>query len=155
MITLRRGASVVVVAPESGGAIAGWMLGDIRLLRPPLAAALLHGDVHGMACFPLLPYANRIGHARFDWAEQTMGLRCNIPGHPHALHGVGWACPWQIEALDDTLITLSLHHAPNEDWPFPFTAEQRSALLPEGLEITLSLTNRHTAEAPAGLGLHP
>ncbi|MDR3537891.1 MAG: aldose 1-epimerase [Acetobacteraceae bacterium] len=159
MITLRLKDCTLVVAPESGGATAGWTHGATRLLRMPLSAAVLHGDVHGMACFPLLPYANRIGQARFDWDGRPYQLRRNIPGQPHALHGVGWARPWQVEALTDTAIRLSLRHDPvgeaAADWPFAFTAEQRIALLPEGMRITLALTSAHDGPAPAGLGLHP
>ncbi len=159
MITLRLNDATVVLAPESGAAVAGWTLGATRLLRMPLPAAVLHGDVHGMACFPLLPYANRVGQARFDWDGRTYQLRRNMPGQPHALHGVGWARPWQVEALTDTSIRLSLRHDPvgeaASDWPFAFTAEERIDLLPEGMRISLALTSRHATPAPAGLGLHP
>lgn len=155
MITLTRGQGSVVVAPESGGAVAGWMHGPVRLLRMPLTEAVLQGDVHGMGYFPLLPYANRIGQGQFTWEGQRYQLRHNIPGHPHSLHGVGWARPWQIEALAEAAITLSLRHEPDDDWPFAFEAEHRIELEPSGLRLSLSLTNRHAGPAPAGLGFHP
>jgi aldose 1-epimerase len=159
MLTLRLGDSTVLVAPESGGAIAGWTRGPIRLLRTPLPDAVLRGDVHGMACFPLLPYANRIGQARFDWDGQTYHLRRNLPGHPHSLHGSGWQRPWQIEALSESSVSLRLQFHPSggatEDWPFAFDAVQQISLNDIGLRITLSLTNRHATAVPAGLGLHP
>jgi aldose 1-epimerase len=147
------------VAPESGGALAGWTRGAERLLRMPLVEAVLAGDVHGMAYFPLLPYANRIGQARFRWAGRVYQLRRNMPGHPHALHGVGWARPWTIAALAEDAITLRLRHQPSGeaalDWPFAFEAEERIALAPEGLEISLHLRNTDRDATPAGIGLHP
>ncbi|MBN8874511.1 MAG: aldose 1-epimerase [Rhodospirillales bacterium] len=159
MLTLRAHDASLLVAPASGGAIAGWARGPIRLLRMPLAEAVLQGDVHGMACFPLLPYANRIGHARFPWAGTTWHLR-PFPGHLHALHGVGWKRPWEVAALSDASVRLTLRHDPSGpdgalDWPFAFTATQEIALEPDRCRITLSMTNRHAAPAPAGLGLHP
>jgi aldose 1-epimerase len=155
MITLRLGDATAVVAPESGGALAGWTSGATRLLRMPLTNAVLAGDVHGMGAFPLLPYANRIGQARFMWEGQTYHLRRNMPGQPHALHGVGWARPWQIEALSDTAISLRLRHTPDDDWPFAFDARQDIVLTADSLRVTLGMTNRHKAPAPAGIGLHP
>jgi aldose 1-epimerase len=155
MLTLRHGQSTLLVAPESGGAIGGWTFGATRLLRMPLPAAVLLGDVHGMAGFPLLPYANRIGQARFDWNGRVYHLRCNMPGHPHALHGVGWARPWQVETLTASTIHLSLRHRPDTDWPFAFRAEQHFALSADALHVTLSLTNGHAEAVPAGIGLHP
>lgn len=155
MISLRLGQDSAVVVPESGSAVAGWMHGPVRLLRMPLTEAVLHGDVHGMGYFPLLPYANRIGQGRFTWEGQSYQLHRNIPGHPHALHGVGWARPWQIEALSDVAITLSLHHEPDADWPFAFDAEHRIELRPHALRLSLRLRNRHAGPVPAGLGFHP
>lgn len=155
MLTLRLNEFTLVVAPESGAALAGWARGPVRLLRMPLVAAVLRGDVHGMGSFPLLPYANRIGQARFAWEGQHYAIRRNLPGHPHALHGVGWARPWQIEALSASSIDLSMQHEPDDDWPFAFAASQQIELQPNGLRVTLSLTNRHTGPAPGGLGLHP
>jgi aldose 1-epimerase len=159
VLTLRLGDSAVLVAPESGGAIAGWTRGPVRLLRMPRPDAVLHGDVHGMACFPLLPYANRIGQGQFDWDGRTYTLRRNLPGHPHSLHGVGWQRSWQIDALTDASIHMRLQYQPSDDgakdWPFAFDAAQQIVLNEGGLRITLSLTNRHPTAVPAGLGLHP
>lgn len=159
MLTLRSNDLTLRIAPESGGAIAGWTRGATPLLRTPSPTALRLGDVHGMACFPLLPYANRIGQACFDWQGRTCQLRRTLPGHPHSLHGVGWQRPWQVEALSHTELRLSLLHDPDgpdaAEWPFAFSAQQRFTLMPDGLRVSLSLTSRHTAPAPAGLGLHP
>ena len=155
MITLQLGEASAVVAPESGGALAGWTRGPARLLRMPLPEAMLALDVHAMGYFPLLPYANRIGEARFTWDGQVHQLRHNMPGHPHSLHGVGWARAWDIAALEEAAVTLTLRHEPDEDWPFAFEAEERIELLPDGLRLALSLTNCHSGPAPAGIGFHP
>lgn len=159
MLTLRLNDLTLLVAPESGGAIAGWTRGATPLLRTPSPTALRRGDVHGMACFPLLPYANRIGQARFDWQGGTCQLRRNTPGHPHSLHGVGWQRPWLVETLTDTELRISLRHDPlgpdAAEWPFAFSAQQQFTLSDDALRVSLSLTSRHTAPAPAGFGLHP
>ena len=121
----------------------------------PLPGAMLALDVHAMSYFPLLPYANRIGEARFTWEGQVHQLRRNMPGDPHSLHGVGWARTWDIAALEEAAVTLTLRHQPDEDWPFAFDAEERIELRPDGLRLALSLTNSHSGPAPAGIGFHP
>jgi aldose 1-epimerase len=159
VITLQCGNARALVAPDYGGAIAGWTIGPRRLFRMPLPAAVLLGDVHGMACFPLLPYANRIGNGQFVWQESRYDVRRNLPGHPHSLHGVGWQRPWQVAHLSDTDIELHLAFKPRpsttDDWPFAFDATQQIALAEDGLRIGLRLTNRHGGPAPAGIGVHP
>lgn len=108
------------------------------------------------ACFPLVPFPNRIGHGRFAWLGETITLQPNFPGHdhPHPLHGFGWISEWQVTAQDAASATLEHSHAGGE-WPWPYVARQTFRLSPDGLEMALSLTNRSDRPMPAGLGFHP
>lgn len=159
MLTLQAGDASLVLAPEIGGAIGGWTIGGRPMLRAPSADAIRRGDVHGMACFPLVPFSNRIAWGRFHWAGRDHVLDRNLGDHPHAIHGVGWQAAWRVAAVSSDAATLALaHHAIGEQarhWPFAFEAEQRFALAADNLRVTLSITNRHAGPAPAGLGLHP
>ncbi len=156
MLTLRAGRASLVLAPEAGGAILGWSLGAVALLRPADANAVMRNEARGMGCFPLMPYANRIAAARFPWAGQAVRLARNFGDHPHSLHGLGWRRPWTVTAVAPAGATLSLaHDGTGPDWPFAFEAEQRFTLTPAALRIDLRIVNRHPAPAPAGLGLHP
>src|SRR5271157_1472079 len=140
MLTLQAGDSSLVLAPEIGGAIVGWTLGGTPLLRKPSPDAIMHRDVHGLGCFPLVPFSNRIALGRFRWAGHDHALDRNLGDHPHAIHGVGWQSTWQVAAVSRDAATLSLaHHATGEQarhWPFPFEAEQRFALAADGLSVT-------------------
>lgn len=159
MLTLQAGDASLVLAPEIGGAIVGWTLGGTQLLRNSSPDAIVHRDVHGMACFPLVPFSNRIACGQFHWAGRDHALDRNLGDHPHAIHGVGWQAAWQVAAVSPDAATLTLtHHAIGEQvrhWPFAFEAEQRFALAADSMSVTLSITNRHPGPAPAGLGLHP
>ena len=147
MIRLRAGDSSLALAPDNGGAILGWTLGDIPLMQ---------ADARGKACFPLVPYANRIAHGRFMWEGRAYQLARNFGDHPHSIHGIGWQRPWVVEVVSETQATLSLvHDGSGDGWPFAFAAEQRLTLSPDALRIDISVTNRHNAVAPLGLGLHP
>jgi aldose 1-epimerase len=147
------------LAPEIGGSVVSLSLGKHAILRPTPPEVLAAGDVRGTACYPLVPYANRISQGRFRFAGETHGLRENFPDSVHPLHGVGWRRPWQVTTADARSCELKVQHEPDGenvlDWPFAFAAHQRFALGPEGLVVTLAVTNTSPADAPAGLGLHP
>ena len=159
MITLRAGDSSVVIAPEIGGAMVGWLLGDRHVLRGPDPEALLRRQVRGLSGFPLVPFSNRIAYGRFTWEGQTYQLARNFGDHPHTIHGVGWQSPWEVMAVTLSSVDLALDWAAQGEqvnhWPFPFAATLRYALDASGLTVTLSMTNRWSRPAPAGLGLHP
>jgi aldose 1-epimerase len=155
MLTLTAGRSSIVVAPEHGAGITGWMLGETPLTRRALPQASLDGDPQAMAIFPLLPYCNRMGHARFTWQGTDYHLQRNFGDHPHCIHGIGWQRAWTLVQAQPGLVALILEHRPDSTWPFAFHAELTYALSGDGLTVAISLTNRHDGDAPAGLGLHP
>lgn len=141
----------LVLAPERGGSILAFEWRGIPVMRGACGPSIF--DV---ACFPLVPFSNRIAHGRFAWRDRTVRLGPNFPGadHPHPLHGFGWLSPWTIAASDGRSAVLVHEHAGGE-WPWPYRAEQRFALAADGLTVTLALTNLGASAMPAGLGLHP
>jgi aldose 1-epimerase len=155
MLTLTSGASSLVVAPEYGAGLTGWMLGCTPILRRALPQAAVGRDPHLMGCFPLLPYGNRIGRGRFHWCGRDYELAPNFGGDPHTIHGVGWLRAWTVEEAGPRSVTLSLEHHPDSSWPFAFNAEIGYSLSGAALTVTIQITNRHTAAVPAGIGLHP
>ncbi len=145
MLNLRAGQSSLQLVPEHGGAIFDWRFAH----RPVLQA------VRGVACFPLVPYANRIAFGKF----RSQGLAHQVPpnfgDHPHSIHGLGWQRRWTVEGSGTDNARLSLAHDGFGAWPFRFTAEQYFVLGPDSLRVEIRMTNRHDTPAPAGLGLHP
>lgn len=168
-LALSAGGWACEVAPGMGGSILSLSLDGAPILRPTSEAAITAGEVRASACYPLIPYANRVGQARFAFAGIEHRLALNFPHSPHSLHGVGWLRAWRVVEADEAACTLALEHrapgsdgagnegAGNEagDWPFAFDARQRFALDPEGLTVSLELTNASHEAAPAGFGLHP
>lgn len=107
------------------------------------------------ACFPLVPYTNRIALGCFAFGGKTYRLPRNFGDHPHSLHGIGWQSQWSLEAAGEATATLSLDHGGDDRWPWRFRAEQRVELDDGGCEIALHLVNLADEAMPAGLGLHP
>jgi aldose 1-epimerase len=158
MLTLRRDHHEVVLCPDIGGSIAAFRSEiDGRLLdwlRPAGAAALGHGDPRDTACFPLVPYSNRIRDGRFVFEGREICLPRNFGDHPHSIHGHGWQTPWRVaEAVADAAV-MEYHHRADA-WPFDYDARQYIRLDSDGLTVTLELVNRSAGAMPAGLGLHP
>ncbi len=151
MITLAAGDWRATLNPELGGAVTtlSWRGRDV--LRPTPNGA---DDPLQTACFPLVPYANRIDRGRFVFEGREVRLTSTPGFEPHALHGDGWRRPWRVEAEEGASVTLVLEH-PRGDWPWSWSARQLIQLDEAGLAIRLSMTNTDDAPMPAGLGLHP
>jgi len=141
------------VAPAMGGSLTGLWCSGVPLLRETSAAQLR--SALDSACYPLVPYSNRIGDAKLLWAGQQYPLNKNFPPEPHAIHGSGWESAWSVEAIDSESVTLTLDHQPNAAWPFAFRASQTLQLEDKALQMHMSITNRHDALVPAGMGWHP
>lgn len=107
------------------------------------------------ACFPLVPYVNRIAHGRFVWEGEEHRLAPNYAGQAHPLHGLGWLAPWSVLTSDDTAVTMELLHAGDAVWPWPFHSVQTFSLSGSGLRGTLSLRNEGDSPVPWALGFHP
>ena len=155
MLTLALGASSIVVDPEHGASLTGWMIGRTPILRRALPQSAVDGGPHALGCFPLLPYGNRIGFRRFQWLGSDYTLAGNFGDHPHTIHGVGWQRAWTAANISSRSVTLIMQHDPDPFWPFAFAAEVSYTLSVGGLTVSLGLTNRHHTPAPSGIGVHP
>lgn len=163
LLSLRAGRLAVDLAPEAGGSIARFAVegaaddaGD--LLRPASEAALGSGTGMDTACYPLVPYSNRIANGRLEFDGEVFRLARNWPGIRHPMHGDGWRHPWRVLHHDRTRAELVYLHERGEagmDWPFRYRARQVFRLDETGLRVELSIENLEDRDVPAGLGLHP
>jgi len=148
---LEAGAMRLAFDAALGGAILSLTHQGRDLLRPAPEGA---GDVLETACFPLVPYANRIADGRFAFGGRTAALSRNMAGQAHPLHGDGWRGAWRVEARGGDFAELSFEPAATE-WPWRYRARQTFRLAPGALAVELEVTNLDTAPGPFGLGLHP
>jgi aldose 1-epimerase len=154
LVRLRRGDFGLDLCPHWGGAIAAFRNGDRALLRPAGETFLERGDPRLAACFPLVPFSNRIADARFSFRGQVYDLARNFPPEPHAIHGYGWQKPWEVGDASPSGAELTFRHAVSGT-PFDYRARQIFALGENGLEVALEVTNAGDGPMPAGIGLHP
>jgi aldose 1-epimerase len=151
-LRLAAGEWALEAAPERGGAILSLTRAGRDVLRP--TPAVIEGPFD-LACFPLVPYANRIASGTFAWDGEAIRLPRNHLEQAHPLHGIGWLLPWEVISSDDGSMVMRLVHRGDATWPWPFSAEQRLALTPNGLEATLEIVNDGDRSMPVSLGFHP
>jgi aldose 1-epimerase len=155
LVTLRAGRLELALSPAVGGSIARFdHVADGR--RTPILRGCDGVPDHalGAGSFPLVPYVNRIRGGRFTFRGRTVTLPLNMTGDASPLHGDGWLGAWEIAEASERSAVLRFAHAAG-DWPWAYEAEQRFTLGEDGLEVTLSCTNRADEPMPAGLGQHP
>ncbi|MBU2342491.1 MAG: aldose 1-epimerase [Alphaproteobacteria bacterium] len=147
--------------PECGGSLASLHLDGAEILR-----TMPQGSVDPLtsACFPLVPYANRIAGGMFARGETKVRLPRNFPPETSSLHGFGWQAKWEILSASTSECALEHRHPglgptpwPDDptDWPWAYEAQHRVRLGRQGCMIALEVTNRSNSTMPAGLGLHP
>lgn len=149
------------VHPAQGALLGSLRLDGVDVLRPlPVGSH----DPLASACFPLVPFTNRIAGAAFPLADTQVHLPRNFPPEFCALHGFGWEQPWEVTALSAFKCALEHRHegiGPSPwkgdiaTWPWAYQAQQRVRLGPKGCAVSLDVTNRSDMVMPAGLGLHP
>ena len=155
IVSLRAGNLELRLSPCIGGAIEafeyvgpGQNLPILRECHTPLEKVL------DAACFPLVPYVNRIRGGRFCFRGREVRISPNMAGDPSPLHGQGWLNPWRVDERSPRRAVLSYAHAPGE-WPWAYDARQTFALDERGLTASLSCRNTSDDAMPCGLGFHP
>lgn len=155
LIDLASGSLRVSIAPSSGGTIARFDL-------------VLDGEKHHIlracdnipetpleaACFPLVPYCNRIRNGRFTFRGREVSIPRNLDVEATPLHGHGWMARWEVVREESEEAELLYRHEA-DDWPWRYEARQLFQLGPEGLTLTISCRNLSDDPMPGGLGLHP
>jgi aldose 1-epimerase len=151
-LTIQHHAARLTLAPREGGAVRELEWRGRPVLRPTPAGA--GDDPFETACFPMVPYVNRIAHGRFEFGGRTVQLERNWSEDPHPLHGQGWRAAWSVFSVTATSAAMSFEGGADE-WPWRYHCEQRFELLDDGVAIELSIENRSVTPMPAMLGLHP
>lgn len=155
LLTLRAGSLELQLNPCIGGSIQElcWVTDDgpIPLLRKCNSAET---SVLDMACFPLVPFVNRVRGGQFTFRGRTVTLQPNMAGDISPLHGQGWLSPWSVVSHGNQDAELRFVHEPGE-WPWRYEALQVFAIDECGMTLRLMCRNLSDDPMPCGLGFHP
>ena len=120
------------------------------------AATAYAGAPSSAACFPLLPFGNRVAGNRFAFGGRTYDLAPNQPCDRHYLHGDGWLSEWAAEKSGPTAIVFTLTHAAVPGQPYAYRARLSYRLTQApALVVEMEIRNDGSDALPFGLGLHP
>lgn len=152
LLSLRAGRLAVDIDPATGGTLTRFARDALDIMRPG------KGTMNG-ACYPLVPFSNRIADGRFTFEGRTYPVTTTWPIDRQPLknpmHGDGWSASWQVVQADTTSATIAFERDGVGGWPFRYRAEQSFRLTPESLICRMSLENREEQAAPGGIGFHP
>jgi galactose mutarotase-like enzyme len=157
-VELTAGDAAVTVLPAAGCRIGSLRLGDVELLRTAQGPAVTdpQADVFGYGSFPMVPWAGRVEHGRFNNGPIRHQLPVDLP--PHAAHGTAVRRAWRTAAPvasgEDGAVTAAFVCELTDPWPYPGRVTQLFELTPERLRITLSV-EALVDSFPAQAGWHP
>lgn len=138
-----------------GGSLLSATWRGIAFLKPTATAGAATLHFGAEACFPLVPYGNRIGGNGFAFSGRRYELKPNTAADPLCLHGDGWLGAWELLSRSDAHLTLGYFHPESLGSPFVYDAEQQFRLTENAVSISLVVTNRGKQPMPFGLGFHP
>jgi aldose 1-epimerase len=160
MLHLARAHLHARILPDTGGALAsfdcrkgaGWVP-LMRPFEPPATPSGRGPDPNRLACYPLLPWSNRIAQGGFDVDGHRVALAANRDDDPYPIHGSGWQRAWHVLSHDDHEARLLLDERTAD--AYAYQASLHYLLREDALEVALEVTNAGTRTLPFGLGLHP
>lgn len=156
-LTLESAELRAVVLPGCGGALAELSLaapgGERQSLLRPLPPPWRDPDPVDSACFPLVPWSNRISQGGFQTPAGWVALAPNRSGEALPIHGDGWLLTWQVESHAPTRAVLLLDR--RRASPYAYTARLEYSLAGRRLSMKLSVTHDRDDALPYGLGFHP
>jgi aldose 1-epimerase len=172
----------IALCPSVGGSVAAWqwLRGDevVDLMRPlrvdgSRAETLKQKQTHSrpqtppqrgmpaqppsvldMACFPLVPWSNRIGGGGFAHEGRFYALQANTDTDPYPIHGEGWQRAWAWQPTGPASARMSLLSRERRS-VHRYRAVQTLALQSGQLQHALMVQNLGDSPLPFGLGLHP
>lgn len=148
-ITLSSGAMQARI-DTAGGCLMALDGAGVPLLRPAARGA----PPIDSACYPLVPFGNRVRGNTFAFEGHTYALAPNTSWDPHYLHGEGWRSDWSVSEQGVDHATL-VHRHDGTEIPYVYEAEQGFVLTDGGLRLTMTVTNEGDRAMPYGLGWHP
>lgn len=142
--------------PDLGGRLVSFShSGHGHIIRPLLDGMQNPLDWPKAGAFPLIPFHGRLAGPAFAFLDRTYVLTGNPLRGGDALHGPAHLRPWSVLNHSPNAITLFLDYAADDDWPFPFHAEQSFTVTSSKLEVSIRLRNSGSSPMAGGIGWHP
>jgi galactose mutarotase-like enzyme len=149
-LTLRDGESgaVATIAPERGGLVTGFDIGERRVLF--MDRETLHDPAKNVrGGLPVLfPSPGKLDGDAWAYAGRRGSMN---------QHGFARNLPWQVTELSANAVALRLtgNEATLAQYPWDFTIEQMISVRGWSLRLEQTVLNRSASTLPFGFGFHP
>lgn len=160
IVTLEHDGFAVDVAPERGASLSrlDWRHpdGDARPLfrrADPADVADRGGSLSKLGHFLMLPFANRIDAARFEFEGETVTMPLNRPEQACAIHGFSRARPWRVTERSASRVVLEDRYTPGETL-YDYRAWIEIEIAGGAVALGVGVENCGK-RLPYGFGLHP
>ena len=160
IVQLQAGVARARLVPGAGGRISSLQLGgvgarvvDVLHPYPEDFFDPVHWGKGGI--YPLMPYSNRIAHARVRVQGEEVLLQAHPDAVPHTLHGNAHLLPWQLERHDTSTAVMTLDAPASSAWPWHYSGRLEITLAESELHMHIGIRNAGMRVMPAGVGLHP
>jgi aldose 1-epimerase len=147
---ISRGEHTAVVV-EVGGGLRSYDVGDRRVLD---GYAVQH-PADGARGQMLLPWPNRVRDGRWEWNGTSQQLALSEPARHNAMHGLVRWLPWELVESAGDAVTLGCRLYPQPGYPWALTANNTYRLTGHGLQVSTTVRNMSSTDAPVAWGFHP
>jgi len=105
----------------------------------------------------LMPWPNRLGDGRFEWAGRPLQTALTEPENGNAIHGLVRWDTWTVADQSSSTVRLEYRLYPQPGWPWILDLSMSYALSGAGLEIRGRAVNvaAGVGDCPFGAGWHP
>ncbi|MEF0862200.1 aldose 1-epimerase [Rhizobium sp. BR 318] len=149
------GSSLTARLSTRGGIVLGlwWERNGMRL---PLLREARSDDADALssACYPLVPFGNRVMGNRFTFRGKDYVLKPNTDWDSHYLHGEGWQSEWAVLSRSGSEVEFGFSHE-GDGTPYVYEVRQRFAIRDDRFDMHLHVRNLGAEALPFGLGWHP
>ncbi|MCD0446815.1 hypothetical protein LO763_24665 [Glycomyces sp. A-F 0318] len=150
LVSLAGDSSSAEVSPRAASLRALRVRG-LDLVEPTTRAV----DPPGMAGAVLVPWPNRVAHARWRYLGGEQRLAVTEPELGHANHGLLAAHDFTVRAASADAVTFTAPVNGHPGYPFDLDVAVTYRLRPDGVDVATAFTNRGALPAPVAAGAHP
>ena len=154
-VRLAVGDVELAVLPDDGCRLGSLRIGGTELLRTAADPAAQGQGVFAYGSFPMVPWAGRVDHGR--WNNGQVRHELPIDMAPHAIHGTGVRTAWRQAAPlaeEDGTVSAAFYYDLADPWPYRGRVTQLFELTADSLRTTLSVETAADS-FPAQAGWHP
>jgi aldose 1-epimerase len=145
IVTLVAGPAEVRLDLRSGARLSSWKVHGTEILEQRTD----ENHPFGWGSYAMVPFAGRIKHGKFTYAERNYELPIRL--ETHAIHGVGFENTWTVLKQTSSMVIVGMRFS--DPWPFEGTVTHLVQLSNDRLIQQIAVVANE--DQPVTIGWHP